>query len=682
MVNRYLTGHERPSSIDNVTVAAPVSPGQALWNQRETVGALRDRFKALSDAVGRSSDMMLFQWAEIAAFALDFRPDLIIELGRGRGNSTCFFNEVAHRLGGAAACRVVSLCLSDDWFALTLPRLKHVVTPEWFAPSEIKVCNILDYDITTLLEGAQRCFVFWDAHGFEIAEWVLGRLLPHLVDKPHRVVMHDICDARYESPSCAYGETGIWRGTNAEEPSFLIGHIFSRVAQTISIIDFTSRNRLPLHSAAESLHTEIANDSSRVKALKELLGDELFSLQALWFWFTLNEAAQAVEFPRYTLGDEGAKLNTKVPLRVPTSISLGQALWNQRETVAALRERFGVLSAAVGCPKELNLYQWAQFAAFALEFRPDVVIELGRGLGSSTCCFIEVAHQLGGLESCRVVSLCPSDGWFNVTLPKLKQVVPLDWFEPADIKACDILDFDIKSVLEDSRRCLVLWDAPGFEIAQWVIGNLLPQLIGKPHVVLMHAMSDTRFEMPNPEYGDVGIWSGENNGPESFCLGHIFSKTAQAISIVDFSSRNDLTLHSAAESLHSEVANNPERMVTLSALLGNELFSLQAHWYWFTLNELSKSVSFPILKKATSSQPSQNAELLMLAGQTHVGELVTSPGPEGFETLWREVENSAGWRMLNAWRALRDRALPLDSRRRKLYDLLLSPLRDRSPGMH
>jgi hypothetical protein len=54
-------------------------------------------------------------------------------------------------------------------------------------------------------------------------------------------------------------------------------------------------------------------------------------------------------------------------LRPSLSISPGQALWNQRQAIAALRDRFETLRAAIGSPSDLNLYQWAEIAAFALE---------------------------------------------------------------------------------------------------------------------------------------------------------------------------------------------------------------------------------------------------------------------------------------------------------------------------
>ena len=46
-----------------------VTPGQALWNQRQKLGSLADRLRSLIKAVDRPGDLAPFQWAQIAAFA-------------------------------------------------------------------------------------------------------------------------------------------------------------------------------------------------------------------------------------------------------------------------------------------------------------------------------------------------------------------------------------------------------------------------------------------------------------------------------------------------------------------------------------------------------------------------------------------------------------------------------------
>jgi hypothetical protein len=277
---------------------AIVAPGQAVWNQRHTLARLSDRLRQLIRAVGRPTDFTLNQWGELLAFTLEFRPDLILELGRGCGNSTCCFLEAASRLRPATPGRLLSLDLGTGWNE-TMLRLQGLCGPEWFASGDIRVGNILDVDWTRETEGARRILVLWDAHGFEVAECVLGKLLPAIAGRPHAVVMHDLSDCRYDGQFLpAYGDQSLWNGESATTDYFWLGHISSSVAQALSIVDFTTRNKLPLHSASESLHKDIGNDPAKVAELRRLLGDDLFMLSAHWFWFSANEAPGPLTFPR------------------------------------------------------------------------------------------------------------------------------------------------------------------------------------------------------------------------------------------------------------------------------------------------------------------------------------------------------------------------------------------------
>jgi FkbM family methyltransferase len=47
----------------------------------------------------------------------------------------------------------------------------------------------------------------------------------------------------------------------------------------------------------------------------------------------------------------------------------------------------------------------------------------------------------------------------------------------------------------------------------------------------------------------------------------------------------------------------------------------------------------------------------------------------GWQIHWRAVENSAGWRLLSAWRRGRDRLVPEGTRRRRLYEAVIGSLR-------
>jgi hypothetical protein len=272
--------------------------------------------------------------------------------------------------------------------------------------------------------------------------------------------------------------------------------------------------------------------------------------------------------------------------------SPAQALWNHREKLAAMRPRIEELYAVIGSPGELSLYQWAQFTASVLEFRPDLIIELGRGFGNSTACFLESTYQLESGQ-CKIVSICPDPSWQTLIAPRLEKVVPKDWFDPANILQGSILTFDFEAALDVSKRCLVFWDAHGFDVAECVLGGLLPLLQAREHLIIMHDLSDLRYSSPDPDYGAAGLWKGQNAAQPSLWLGWIFSRVAQSVSILDFTTRNNIPLYSADESIHEELVNEPEKASILQALLGPELASLQSHWFWFTLNGTEQPLTFP-----------------------------------------------------------------------------------------
>ena len=184
---------------------------------------------------------------------MEYDPDIILELGRDRGNSTCAFTEASNLK--SCRSRIVSLCLTHKWEQETLPRLRHVVPHGWFAPLQALHANILDFDYAAALSGAKRILIFWDAHGFEIAECVLGKIMPMVAELEHLVIMHDLSDVRYSSEEqLEYGESGLWKGTNAGGSRMKLGVIDSAVAQSISALDFATRNHITLDSAVVGIN--------------------------------------------------------------------------------------------------------------------------------------------------------------------------------------------------------------------------------------------------------------------------------------------------------------------------------------------------------------------------------------------------------------------------------------------
>jgi len=317
-----------------------ISAAGCYYRQRERLAGLRERIIELSDTVDWKGDLSPSQWCQLMSMALDFKPDLIIELGRGMGNSTCAFPEVAHALGGASKCTVLILCNSASWNERSKPMLEQIVEPEWFEPQVIERGNILSFDFAEAVKDAKRVLVFWDAHGFEVAECVLGRLVPLIADRPHAILMHDLSDARYKEGAKEgadeYGPHGLWKGNNWSGPRLRLGHIDSAVEQAIAVVDFTSRNRLQLMSADHSYHSELKPDPKRMIEMQESLGD-LFQLQGHWFYFSLNEHDGPYTFPKlqgtvstraksgHKAGDPGTSEETAFPYTPPppTGQSIG-----------------------------------------------------------------------------------------------------------------------------------------------------------------------------------------------------------------------------------------------------------------------------------------------------------------------------------------------------------------------
>lgn len=280
-----------------------MTPASAYWNQRFAIAKTRERILSLHSAVASPESMSLGQFGQILAFTLEFQPDLIVELGRGNGNSTCLFTEAANQLG-PAKCRVVSLCRSPSWSPNPPPAIASVVPEGWFAPLTTLQGDIRDFDYKSILGGSKRVLLFWDAHGYDIAECVLGGIMPLLVEHEHMVLMHDLSDSRFLGPEHrAYGENGLWRANDVTGRMLWLGHICSPFEQAVAILDFATRNNLQLRSGDESVRVEIIGDKPRADEMKKLLGEDLFSHRAQWFYFSMHERLGPYTFPKYPAPD-------------------------------------------------------------------------------------------------------------------------------------------------------------------------------------------------------------------------------------------------------------------------------------------------------------------------------------------------------------------------------------------
>jgi hypothetical protein len=275
---------------------------------------------------------------------------------------------------------------------------------------------------------------------------------------------------------------------------------------------------------------------------------------------------------------------------VVEGITPAGAVWNHQQKILDSQERLRALFEAVAHPNNLALYQWVQWFAVALEFKPDLIIELGRSWGNSTCVFTEAANQL---ENCRVVSLCPTTEWEEVIKPRVAEVISHQWFQHLDARITDIITTDIEELIGDSQRILLLWNASGYKVAEWVLGVVMPLLRERQHLAIVHSISDMRYCGDQGDYQGQRLWECNSNGNERLILGHLNSAAGQLVSLVDFASRNKLVLHSADHSFHMELTD--DQIGELQLTLGQEFFSKNGHWFWFSLNEIddAKPTYFP-----------------------------------------------------------------------------------------
>ena len=279
----------------------------AIWHQRHTLAKARTHTRALHDALrrymppGHPGDLPFHEWGQLMASALQFAPDVILEIGRGYGNSTLSLTQAANLLK-PRDCRVVSVCLHpwQEAYAAVSP----AATPEWFLPLTVLHGDVRELDFEATLRGARRVLVFWDAHGYDVADCILSRLMPVLADREHMVIMHDIGDARYQEAR-SYGGFGIWRGEEVwPGPMIRLGNVFATVQQAVSMVDFTSRNGITLQSGVHSLRSRFDVHGRETLELRNLLGD-LFDVRSGMAWYTLNEAAGPYYFPHADAPVEG-----------------------------------------------------------------------------------------------------------------------------------------------------------------------------------------------------------------------------------------------------------------------------------------------------------------------------------------------------------------------------------------
>ncbi len=253
---------------------------------------------------------------------------------------------------------------------------------------------------------------------------------------------------------------------------------------------------------------------------------------------------------------------------------------------------------AVNSPNDLGLPQWVHWYAMALEFQPDIILELGRGYGNSTCVFTQAAHRIGGT---RVKSFCLTEPWEKQA--DVAKVVDKNWFSPLELYSGDLTGIDFSPHLAHAERVLLLWDAHGYQVAEHVLAHIMPIIHEKQHLVICHDISDNRVADIPKDYAGKSFWRGmddyySNHDSRNYTnLFWLCTIVDQVLPILDFCFRNDIELHSADYEMHEVKTQNPQLINDLTQVLSCEFFSEVTHWAYFTLNESSGPGFFPQLSK-------------------------------------------------------------------------------------
>ena len=346
-----------------------------------------------------------------------------------------------------------------------------------------------------------------------------------------------------------------------------------------------------------------------------------------------------------------------------TQSFLFRALGSQLPVLTAWADLIRRAADAVGQAGDLGLYQWMQLIAFMLEFAPDVAIDLGRGWGNSTAALMIAANLQRDRRPCRVVSICQSDAWQKVTRNRLTQVVPAQWFGLLEVYQADILTFNFEKALGDVTSVLVFWDTNQFAVAECVLGYLMPLIARRRHVVAVHDISDARYSAYARIYGKHKLWNMKESTRGSLIVGDVWSASEDIVPILDFVSRNSLSLFSADHSLRAGAVEDPELSACIRRALG-DLFSAEAHWRWFSLNEAKPPYTFPLWQpgglfaEPRSAQPDSSRH----NGVSRVDSIETDP--------WALLRQRLG-RMLNRPSAIT--SAELDAAAVVLQSLLSAP---------
>ncbi len=158
----------------------------------ESIKLLEDRktyFKDLYGRIDASQDFTFDDWEILFHTLENYRPDYVLEVGRGAGNSTCVLLDYCMRYSGVDFC---SVDLYDNWGMHT----SKVLPQEFMAKIKNRTMlhqNFMDFEIDKIIGASwERLFLFWDVNDTEATTRLTTQFLPHLIDRNALGVVHDV----------------------------------------------------------------------------------------------------------------------------------------------------------------------------------------------------------------------------------------------------------------------------------------------------------------------------------------------------------------------------------------------------------------------------------------------------------------------------------------------------------
>ena len=261
-----------------------------LINHKDDINKNLKRLKLLKNLINDNVNLSFTQFALLYGAVLEFKPDLILEFGRAKGNSLAALLQGVYEIKN---CSIESFCLSNYWQDV-FKKIKPHVESDWHNCVNIHTIDLTKINFEPVVKNKKKILIWWDAHGYEVAQHIFSSLMPLLMDKQHLVLIHDAYDARCLNKQKDYNNLPIYKSEEdcyAGKCAFLrIGWITTACFEYISIIDFLSRNNTELKSLDYDLYQ---NNILLTSIFKDSFIDEIGIT-----YFSMNEYTGPYYFPK------------------------------------------------------------------------------------------------------------------------------------------------------------------------------------------------------------------------------------------------------------------------------------------------------------------------------------------------------------------------------------------------